>query len=113
PAWLGRSLVFPQRRMEVGEFPPLALTPPTLITGSRLPQISVGDRLETAGRVEASRKLVADRLVLDKAVRSCSPDGTLVKIHGIERTPLDPGNLGADQCCTIFEVLRTIRRPGP
>src|SRR5262245_19017549 len=95
--WTWRALVLPQPRMELVELPHLSLSSPTLITGSRLPQISVGDRLETAGRVETSRKLVADRLVLDKAVRSCSPDGTLVKIRGIERTRIDPGNPGPDQ----------------
>src|SRR5262249_47619034 len=40
-------------------------------------------------------------------------DGALVEVHGLERASFDTGNLGADQRCTILEVLRTIRRPGP
>src|SRR6516225_5924438 len=72
----------------------------------------MGYLYEATGRVKAGSQLVAERLVVDKAVCACRIDGALVQIHGVERSSLDTGNLSADQRCTILEVLRTSRRPG-
>ena len=110
--WTRRALLLPQPRMELIELPHLAVGAPTQIAGPGLAQISVCDRLETARGVEASRQLVGERLIVDKAVRACRHDGALVEVHGLERTPLDTGNLSANQRRTILEVLRTILREG-
>src|SRR6516162_10502860 len=111
--WTRRPLVLPQSRMELIELPHLSVGSPSEIAGSGLPQISVCDRLEAARRVEAGSQLVGERLVVDEAVCPCRRDGALVKVHGLERASLDTGNLSADERRTIFEVLRTNRRPGP
>src|SRR6516164_7651453 len=111
--WHLRALVLPQSRIELIELPHLSVGSPSQIAGSGLPQISVCDRLEAARRVEAGSQLVGERLVVDEAVYPCRRDGALVELHGLERAPLDTGNLSADERRTIFEVLRTNRRPGP
>src|SRR5262245_20128889 len=97
--------------MKLIQLPHLAVGSPTQIAGPGLPQIGVCDSREAASRVEASRKLVGDRLVVDKAVGTRGRDGALVEVHGIERPSFDTGNLSADQRSTVLEVLRAVRRP--
>src|SRR5262245_9312426 len=111
--WTRRALVLPQPRMQLIELPHLSVGAPTQIAPPRVSQVEMRNLLEAARGVKAGSQLVGERLVVDKAASACRRYGALVQVHGLERTPLDPGNLGSDQRCTILEVLRTIRRPGP
>src|SRR5215813_13819472 len=99
--------------MKLIELPDLSIGAPSQIAPPCVSQVEMCDLVEAARRVEAGSQLVGERLVVDEAVCACRRDGALVQIHGIERASLDAGNLGADQRCTILEVLRAIRRPGP
>src|SRR5262245_19858409 len=94
--WTRRALVRPQPRMELIQLPHLPVGTPAQIAGSGLPQISVCNCLQASRRVEARRKLVGDRLVLDKAVCACRHDGALVQLCGIEWSSLESRNLSAD-----------------
>src|SRR5262249_25238875 len=38
-------------------------------------------------------------------------DGPFVKVHGVERTAFNPGDLCADQRGAVLEILRAILRP--
>src|ERR1700704_4508095 len=69
------------------------------------------DLLNTTCRVEAAGELVGERLVVDKAVGACRADGLFVKVHGVERAALNPGDLRPDQCGAVLEILRAICRP--
>src|SRR3954451_14538208 len=69
------------------------------------------DLLEAARGVKARGQLVSERLVVDKAVCLCRTDGLFVKVHGIERAAINPGNLRANQGSAILEVFRTVLRP--
>src|SRR5262249_47306287 len=111
--WTRRALVLPQPRMQLIELPHLSVGAPSQIAPPRVSQVEMRNLLEAARGVKAGSQLVGERLVVDKAASACRRYGALVQVHGLERTPLDPGNLGSDQHCTILEVLRTIRRPGP
>src|SRR5262249_23089899 len=111
--WTRRALVLPQPRMELIELPHLSVGAPSQIAPPRVSQVEMCNLIETARRVKTGGQLVGERLVVNEPVSACRRDGALVQVHGLERTPLDPGNLGSDQRCTILEVLRTIRRPGP
>src|SRR4030095_5653011 len=102
-----------QVRMKLVELPDLPICPPPGIARTGVSQICPGDGLEAARRVEACRELVGKRFVVDKAVCACRRDGALVEVHGIEWASLDARNLGADQRCTILEILRTIRGQEP
>src|SRR5262249_21982975 len=111
--WTRRTLVLPQPRMKLIELPHLAVGAPSQITSPRISQVEMRKLLEAARRVKARSQLVGERFVVDKAVSACRRDGALVQVHGLEWASLDAGNLSANQRCTILEVLRTNRRPGP
>src|SRR6516165_1020512 len=98
--------------MEFIELPHLAIGSPSEIAPPCISQVDVRDLVETTRRVKAGSQFVGERLVVDKAVCACRHDGALVELHGLERASLDTGDLGADQRCTILEILRTIRRQG-
>src|SRR5262249_15703221 len=105
--------VRPQPRMELIELLHLSVGSPSYIALSCVSQVEMRDLLESARGVEAGSQLVGERLVVDEAVCACRHDGALVEVHSIERASLDPGDLSADQRCTILEVLRTNCRPVP
>src|SRR6516165_9928969 len=111
--WSPRAFVLPQPRMELVELPHLSVGAPSQIAPPRVTQVVMRDLLEAARRVKAGRELAGNRFIVHKAICARQHDGALVEVHGLERTPFDPGNLGSDQRCTILEILRTIRRPGP
>ena len=67
--------------------------------------------LEAARGVKARRQLFGERLVVDKAVCLCRTDGLFVKVHGIERAAINPGNLRTNQRSAVLEVFRTVFRP--
>src|SRR6516225_6699883 len=98
--------------MKLIELPHLSVGTPSQIAPPRLSQVKMRNLLEAARRVKAGSQLVGEGFVVDKAVSACRHDGALVQVHGLKRASLDSGNLSADQCCTILEVLRTSRRPG-
>jgi hypothetical protein len=53
--------------------------PPQEIAGSRVPQISLRNRLEAERCIEISRKLVGESLVLEEAVVASRSNGLLVQ----------------------------------
>src|SRR5262249_30631106 len=99
-------------RMELIELPHLSVGAPAEITAACISQVEMRDLVEAARRVKAGSQLVGERLVVDEAVCLGRHDGALVQVHGIDRAPLETGDLSADESYTIIEVLRTIRRPG-
>src|SRR6266853_1363973 len=62
--------------------------------------------LEAAGRVEARRKLVGERLVVNEAVRASRADGLFVEPLGVELAAFEARNLGGDERCAVCEVRR-------
>src|SRR6266478_1905740 len=54
---------------------------------------------------------VGDRLIIDKAVVVRRTDGLFVKLLGLQNAALDPGNLRAYQCGTVFKILGAMLRP--
>src|SRR5262249_6699549 len=113
PCWTWRALALPQPWMEPIELPYLSVGSPSQIAPSCASQVEMRDLLEAAGRVKAGSQLVGECLVVDKAVGAGRADGLFVEPLGIDFASLDTGNLGADKCCAILKVLRTIRRPSP
>src|SRR5262249_14082306 len=111
--WTRRALILPQPRMKLIELPHLSVGAPSQIAPPCVSQVEMRDLLKATRGVQAGSQLVRERLVVDKAICACGRDGALIKVHGLERTPFDPRNLGGDQRCAILEVLRTIRCPGP
>src|SRR5277367_7100568 len=89
----------------------LSVRPPPEIAGSRVPQISVRNRFEAERRIEISRKLVGESLVLNEAVVASRSSGPLVQTHGVGLAPFEARNLGAHQRRPICEVLGTVSRP--
>src|SRR5215831_17300397 len=98
--------------MELIELPHLSVGAPSQIATPRVSQVEMCDFVEATRRVKASGQLVGERLVMNKAVYACRRDGALVQLHRLERPSLDTGDLGADQRCTILEVLQAILREG-
>src|ERR1700740_734875 len=98
-------------RMKLFELPHLSISSPAEIAVARIPQIDMRKPFEPTRRVEARGQFVGERLVVDKAVCACRADGLFVKVHGIERRALDPGDSRPDQCGAVLEILRTICRP--
>src|SRR5271168_5123077 len=88
-----------------------SVRPPPEIAGSRVPQISVRNRFEAERRIEISRKLVGESLVVNEAVVASRSNSLLVKTHGVGLAPFEARNLGAHQRCPICEILGTMSRP--
>ena len=62
------GLFRPQVRVELIELPDLAICAPAEIAVTGIAQVGLRDGLEAACGVEASRKLVGERFVVDEAV---------------------------------------------
>ena len=71
----------------------------------------MGNGLEATCGVEASGKLIGDRLIVDKAVGAGRADGAFVKVHGVERAAFNTGDFRADQRRAVLEILGAILRP--
>src|SRR6266850_1446642 len=67
--------------------------------------------LEAARRVEARRKLVGERLVVNEAVRASRADGLFVEPLGVELAAFEACDLGGDQRRPVRKVLRTVVGP--
>ena len=106
------AFAFREMWIELIELPHLAVGAPTQIAVAGVLHIHTGNLLETARLVEARCQFVGERLVVNKAVGAGRADRLFVEVHGVERAALDAGDLGADQCGAILEILRAIRRPG-
>src|SRR5579863_3189737 len=65
---IGDRLVHSELRIDLVELANLSVCSPAQVAVPRVPQIGRRDLLETARRVEASRKLVSNRLVVYEAV---------------------------------------------
>src|SRR5258705_5856942 len=111
--WTRRVLVLPQPRMQLIELPHLSIGSPSEIAMPRVFEVETCKLLQAARGVKAGSQLVGERFVVDETICACRRDGLFVKALGIELPPFDPRDLGADQCRTILEVLRAVRRPSP
>ena len=101
----------PELGMHLVELPHLALGAPAQIAVAGVPPIHAGDLLEAARRVEAGRKLMGERLVVEKTVGARRTDGLFVEAHRVDVAAVDAGDLRADKRCAVLEILRTILRP--
>src|SRR4051794_22640951 len=97
--------------MQLVQLADLALRAPAMVGGPGIAKVETRDFIETARRVETVRKLVGQRLDVDKAMVLCRTNGLFVKGHRLALPTLGPGDLGADQCRTTLEVFGAIRRP--
>src|SRR5215470_158848 len=69
------------------------------------------DLVEASCRIEACRDLPSDRLIVDESIRVRRADGLFIKAFGVDHAAFNPGNLGANECCPVFEILRAMLRP--
>src|SRR2546428_3858878 len=100
---IGRQLLRAEMGMKVIELPHLAVGTPAQIAVPRLPQIYLGDPLDSARRVEAPGELVRQCLVVDEAVRSCRSDRPLVEPHRVGIAALDARGLGGSEYGSVPE----------
>ena len=107
----GRGLFRPKARVHLLELPHLSVGSPTQVAVASLPQVQMCNVLESTRRVEPRGELVGKRLIVNKAVCLGRVDGLLVQLFGIKHAAFDAGDLGADQCGAVFEVLRAVLRP--
>ena len=107
----GARLFHSEVRIHRIELAHLAVRAPAQVAVPGVSQIEVRDLLEAARGVKARRQLVGERLVVDKAVCLRRTDGLFVKVHGIERAAINPGNLRTNQRGAVLEVFRASRRP--
>src|SRR5215831_1346819 len=69
------------------------------------------DLVKASCRVEAGSNLVGNRLIVDESMHVCRADGLFIKAFGVDHAAFNPGNLGANERCPIFEILRAMLRP--
>ena len=62
------------------------------------------DLLEATRCIEARGQFVGEGLVVDKAVCASRKDGSFVKVHGIERAAIDPGDLRPDEAARFSKL---------
>src|SRR3984893_1145978 len=98
-------------RIELLELATLSVGSPAQLAIPSVPQIGRRDLLETARRVEASGKLVGNRLVVYEAVFVRGADGLLVQLLSVQDAAFDPGDLGANEGSSVFERLGVALRP--
>ena len=107
----GRGLFRPKVRVHLLELSHLSVCSPAQVAVASLPQVQMCDVLESTGGVEPRGELVGKRLNVNKAVCPGRVDGLLVQLFGIKLAAFDAGDLGADQCGAVCEVLRAVLRP--
>src|SRR2546430_1745141 len=107
----GGGFLHRQVRMELVELKDFASCAPSEIAVAGISQVRIRDGPEPTGSVEASRKFVRERFVVDEIVLASRPDRRFIQALRIEFSPLDASNLGADQQRTVLEILWTILRP--
>src|SRR5262249_13147496 len=76
-----------------------------------VPQIGMGNCLETAMRKESGRKFVGQSLVLHESMLPSGLYRPLVQVFGVEFTPLKASYLRRDQQRAVREIVRTLLRP--
>src|SRR5258707_13036335 len=98
-------------RIDSVELPHLSYGPPTKIAVAGAPQIQIRDLLEPTRRVKARSQFVSKRLVVNKTICAGRADRLLVETLSIELAAFDPGDLCADKCNAVLEVLRAVPHP--
>src|SRR6266404_232226 len=106
-------LLLPMVGIRLIELPHLPIGAPERIARPPVAQVRRTGRLDPALQIKAAGQFVGQCLMVDKAVGAGGADGSLVKVHRLERSPLGARNLRADQRRTILEVFRAVRSPGP
>src|SRR5262245_12496199 len=109
--WTRRAPVQSEQRMELIQLPHLAVGAPTKIAVPSVPQIGMGNCLETAMRKESGRKFVGQSLVLHESMLPSGLYRPLVQVFGVEFTPLKASYLRRDQQRAVREIVRTLLRP--
>ena len=102
--------VLPQVRISI-ELPHLAISSPTQVAVSGVPQVERGNLVKPARPVEGGSALIGDRLVVDEAVDAGRADGLLVEAHRVNIAAFDARDLRADQRGAVLEVLRAVVGP--
>src|SRR5438094_6263780 len=100
----GNSRLIPKLWIYLIELPYLAIRSPAEIAVPGISQIGMRNGFEPPCGVEASGKLIRNRLVVDEAVCASRAHGLLVELLGIERAALDARDLGADERSAVLEV---------
>src|SRR6267142_1756430 len=108
---IGRQLLRAEMGMKVIELPHLTVGTPAQIAVPCLPQIHIGDPLDSARRVEARGELARERLVVDESVRPRRSDRPLVEAHRVGMAALDARDLGADEYGAVLEVRWAVLGP--
>src|SRR5271165_4589432 len=106
-----RSLFLPEPRMVFLELQHLPIGSPTQVTVAGVLQIHTCNLLETTRLVEARRKLIGERLILDKAVFAGRTDCLFVEAHSLSVATFEAGDLRPNQRGAVLEILRTTVRP--
>src|SRR6202140_1536894 len=109
--WSGPQLVLPELRIHLIELPHLAIGSPPQVAVPGVSQVEMRYFIEATGRVEARSKFVGERLIVNKAICAGRADGLFVQTFGIEVAALQAGDLGANQCGAVFEILRAVLSP--
>src|SRR6516164_1121699 len=104
-------MLLPKARVQAVELSHFSICAPCCVTGTGVAQVGVGKLIEPACAVEGGSAFVGEALVVNEAVYASRADSHFVPAHGVKVTAFDPGNLGAYQCRTVFEVIRAIRGP--
>src|SRR6266404_3369009 len=84
---------------------------PTEVAVAGVPQIQIRDLLEPTRRVKARGPFVGNRLIVNKAICAGRADRLLVETLSIELAAFDPGDLCADKCNAVLEILGAILCP--
>src|SRR5262249_44907767 len=106
----GSRRLLAEVRVGVFELPHLAVRAPAEITVAGVAQAALRDARQTSVRVEARRKLLGERLVVDEAVRLRREGRPLVEVHRLERAAFQASDLRADQRGAVREILRAMLR---
>src|SRR5580704_9022178 len=83
---ISNRLVHSELGIELLELANLSVGSPAQVAVPRIPQIGRRDLLETARRVETSRKLVGNRLVVYEAIFVRGTDGLLIQILSVQHS---------------------------
>jgi len=93
------------------KLPHLAERTPTEVAVIRVPEIGVSDSLIAAGEIRLRSEFVRNALVLSKAVLTRRSYGLFIEALGVQFPVFDAGDLGADQCRAVPEILGAILSP--
>ena len=104
-------VLFREVGIELVELPYFAVSPPTEIAITGLPQIHLRDLFEASCPVEPGSNFVGNRLIVDESIGVRRVDGLFVKAFGVDHAALYSCDFGSHECGTVFKILRAMLRP--